>query len=96
MAENNPGSKGCNIDCIEQWARALQFVGALLLIVLAITRFFGAALSNPPAFILTLYYPLFSGIILMSEFQWKFVMSQFYFLYYAWGKAVLDFFLFTM
>ena len=96
MADDDNQNKAWNIDWIQQWAKAFQVIGALLLVVLAISRFFGAALASPPAFILTIYYFVFAGILLAAEFQFKLVMDQFYFLYYSWGKAVLDFFLFTM
>mmetsp|Transcript_7135 Transcript_7135/g.8033 ORF Transcript_7135/g.8033 Transcript_7135/m.8033 type:complete len:124 (+) Transcript_7135:19-390(+) len=92
MAEN----KALNIECIKAWARAFQFIGAILLVCLGILRFVSIALTDPPTFILTLYYFAFAALIVIAEFQIRIVMQFFHFLYYSWGKAVLDFFLFTI
>ena len=89
-------SKSCNIDCIKSWARAFQFIGAVLLVILALVRFIDGALTDPPTFILTFYYLVFAVLLVVAEFQIKMVMQFFHFLYYSWGKAVLDFFLFTI
>ena len=89
-------SKGCNIPCIKAWARAFQFIGAALLMVLVIIRFITLAFADPPAFILTIYYVAFACLLVVAEFQLRFVMQFFHFLYYSWGKAVMDFFLFTI
>ena len=39
---------------------------------------------------------IFAVLLIIAEFQWRPVLQYFHFLYYSWGKAVLDFFLFTM
>ena len=85
-----------NMEWIKSWARAFQFIGAILLVLLAIMRFVTLSIVNPPAFILTLYYFVFAALLIVAEFQIKFIMKYFHFLYYGWGKSVLDFFLFTI
>ena len=64
--------------------------------MLVLVRFVTVALLSPPAFILTVYYGLFAALLVIAEFQLRFVLQFFHFLYYSWGKAVLDFFLFTI
>ena len=86
-----------SLNCIQQWARAFQFIGAAILILLGFLRFFqSAVLADPPSFILSFYYFIFAFVLVACEFQWKFVITHFYFMYYSWGKGVIDFFLFTM
>ena len=89
-------SKACNIECIKGWARAFQFIGAALLGLLVIIRFISGAFISPPTFILTVYYAIFACLLVIAEFQFKIFMQYFHFLYYSWGKAVLDFFIFTI
>ena len=85
-----------NLECIKSWARAFQFVGSILLVMLGIIRFITVSLTSPTVFILTIYYFVFAALLVIAEFQIKIVMKYFHFLYYGWGKAVLDIFLFTI
>mmetsp|Transcript_31406 Transcript_31406/g.35888 ORF Transcript_31406/g.35888 Transcript_31406/m.35888 type:complete len:96 (+) Transcript_31406:89-376(+) len=64
--------------------------------MLTILRFVLGGLVDPPEFILTIYYSIFAALLVIAEFQIKFIMKYFHFLYYGWGKALLDFFLFTI
>ena len=89
-------SKAINLEWLRSWARAFQFVGAILLVLLGVVRFVTLSIANPPVFILSAYYFVFAALLIVAEFQIKIIMKYFHFLYYAWGKAVLDFFLFTI
>ena len=64
--------------------------------MLGVVRFVSIALEDGPTFILTLYYFVFAALLVIAEFQLRFIMQYFHFLYYSWGKSVLDFFLFTI
>ena len=64
--------------------------------MLGVLRFVSIALDDGPKFVLTIYYFVFAALLVIAEFQLRMIMQYFHFLYYSWGKSVLDFFLFTI
>ncbi len=83
----------CNKRCMKIWAKVLQIVGACLLVVLGITRFFFGGITHPVQFMLSIYYFFFAAILILGEIQLQYFMRYMTFLYYSWGKALLDFFI---
>jgi hypothetical protein len=74
----------------------LQIVGAILLVGLGISRFVTGSITHPITFILSIYYFFFAAFMVLAEIQIPFFMKYVYFLYYSWGKAILDFFIGSM
>ena len=57
----------CNKRCMKIWAKVLQIVGACLLVVLGITRFFFGGITHPVQFMLSIYYFFFAAILILGE-----------------------------
>lgn len=71
----------------------MQVVGAILLVLLGVSRFMSGLITSPSEFILSIYYFIFGVILVLAELQLPFIMRYITFLYYSWGKALLDFFI---
>lgn len=72
----------------------IQFIASVLLLVEVIFRFvFFLQLGTLPNYILTFYYLVFSVYMMGFELGIKRLKLKFYLMNFAWGKALMNFFL---
>jgi hypothetical protein len=86
---------------LDKVMKLLQVVSAILLIVVSVLRFFNfASMSSPTVFVLTVYFLVFSCILVGMEFPvfHKCINchKSCFFLNFGWGKALFNFFLACM
>lgn len=75
-------------------AKIIQILNGLLLLAEVIVRLVYFLQLGPFSnYIMTFYFILFSFYIIMFEFGVQRIKLKFYLMNYAWGKALMDFFL---
>jgi hypothetical protein len=85
----------CKIACTQKcWRIAtaiMQVIGAVLLVFLGVIRFvWGQNLEFPITWLLSFYYFLFAILLILGELQFRFYMKYMVFLYYSWGKGIVN------
>lgn len=77
--------------------KIVQILAALLLLAEVIVRFvYFLQLGSLPNYIMTFYFIIIAFYLLSFEFGIKRVKLKFYLMNFAWGKAIMDFFLGSM
>jgi COPI associated protein len=75
----------------------VQIIAAIALIVLSIVRIIKIVEAKTfTLYVMMAYFVMFGLIILSVELGLKFMKRTFYFLNFAWGKAIFDFFIACM
>ncbi len=74
-----------------------QIASAILLVILSIVRIIKITEARTfTLYVMTIYFVLFGLVILLVELGLKPIKRTFYFLNFAWGKAIFDFFIACM
>ncbi len=97
IQEPQPANSCCTCEFnyvnMVRLAKLLQIISVLLLLAIVILRFvYFLQLGALPNYIMTFYFLLFSGYLLLFEFGIKTIKHKFYLLNFFWGKALFDFF----